>query len=155
MDKETRQRIVAGVLDISDLAREDLVKDAIERAIELLPKTLGARVRIDELPDEPKAALVELVTKERLFTARLTGVMGDYVVVKLSARRLDDGIVDAEMEQRGGRRFWTFHLGEQEPVKVESRSRFTEGVLVPSDDELFAQALASRLGWGSPDSGSD
>jgi hypothetical protein len=31
--------------------------------------------------------------------------------VRLDARRLDDGMVEAEMEQRGDERSWTFRLG--------------------------------------------
>jgi hypothetical protein len=55
--------------------------------------------------------LVELVAETRLFTIRATGDEAVQVVVRLDARRLDDGMVEAEMEQRGDERSWTFRLG--------------------------------------------
>jgi hypothetical protein len=95
--------------------------------------------------------VVEIVTEARLFTAVLTRDQSQSVVVRVSARRLTDGRCDVELEQHGGRRYWTFRFTDGPSVKIDGRSSLTEGKLVPGDDELFAQAWAGALGWAAPD----
>jgi hypothetical protein len=82
--------------------------------------------------------LVELVTEARLFTATVTADRNDYIVVQLSARVLDDGLIEVNMEQRASRRVWMFRFSEDDTLIVDR-----------SDDEPFAQALAGCLGWAA------
>jgi hypothetical protein len=132
MDEQNRQRLAGRVVEVSagKMAREE-----IERALELVPQPLSDRVRVHD-----QSTLVELVTKTRLFTATVMSGGNDHAIVKLTSRRLDDGLVAVEMEQRGGRRDWTFQFGKGDPVIVNR-----------TEDEAFARALAGCLGW-APDS---
>jgi hypothetical protein len=161
MDEKNRTRVVCEVLE--ELTRNDdereQIRGDIERALQLLPKVLGVRVRDDERVDpsagppakSQETILFELVTEARLFTARVTRESSEppMVSVQLRGRQFDDGVVDAEMTQHGHKRTWTFWPGA--PPKQRSSvdgQTLDDG---PDEDELFARALASRLGWGSPD----
>ena len=104
MDEATRKRLAGRVLQVSDGIYSERAADEIERALELVPQPLGDRVLLHD-----GSILVELVTETRLFTA-VVDERADVVRVLLSSRRLDDGLVDMEMEQHGARRSWAFHL---------------------------------------------
>jgi hypothetical protein len=134
MDQETRTQIAARVLDVTGFFHEEYARNAIDGALQLVPRSLGYRVREGE-----GATVVEIVTETRLFTATVTSDQNDHVVVDLTARRLDEALVDVNMTQRGQRRFWTFQFGEDDAITVDR-----------ADDAPFAQALASRLGWAEP-----
>jgi hypothetical protein len=124
------------VLEISGgFFHEQMVRDEVERALELVPEPFGDRVR-----GHDDGTVVELVTNTRLFTATVTSDQHDYIVVEFTARRLDDTTVDVNMTQRRGRRAWTFRFDKDDTVTVDR-----------SDDEAFARALAAQLGWAAPD----
>jgi len=113
MDEDTRERIAARVRMVADgfflgtPGAGQVAQQVVERALGLVPDPVAERVRL--LRDG--SVLVELVAETRLFTVRATGDEAVHVVVRLDARRLDDGMVEAEMEQRGDKRSWTFRLG--------------------------------------------
>jgi hypothetical protein len=83
--------------------------------------------------------VIELVTETLFFTATVTSDRNDHVNVELSTRPLDDASVDVKMRQ-GNRRVWTFRFDDGHTITVDR-----------ADDEPFARALASRLGWVAPD----
>jgi hypothetical protein len=123
MDEDTRERIAARVRMVADAVylgtpgAGQVAREAVERAPGLVPDPVAERVRL--LGDG--SVSIELVAETRLFTVRATRDEEVYVVVRLDARRLDDGMVDAEMEQRGHKRSWTFRLGV-ENISVEGRT---------------------------------
>jgi hypothetical protein len=152
MDEDTRERIAARRahgrrrLLLGTPGAGQVAQEAVERALGRVPDPVAERVRLHR----DGSVLVELVAETRLFTVRATGDEEVHVVVRLDARRLDDGMVDAEMEQRGDKRSSTFRLGE-ESISVEGRTLTElEGGWV-DDDERFAEAWASRLGWAPTD----
>jgi hypothetical protein len=113
MDEDTRERIAARVRMVADgfflgtPGAGQVARQVVERALGLVPDPVAERVRL--LRDG--SVLVELVAETRLFTVRATGDEDVHVVVRLDARRVDDGMVDAEIKQRGDKRSWTFRLG--------------------------------------------
>jgi hypothetical protein len=88
-DPDTRARIAARVRMVADgfclgtPGAGQVARQAVERALGLVPDPVAERVRL--LRDG--SVLVELVAETRLFTVRATGDEAVHVVVRLDARR--------------------------------------------------------------------
>jgi hypothetical protein len=147
MDEKAAQRLSGRIIGLFADDPDQSARPDLARAFELLPQPQAERVWRDG-----ESVRFNVLGDERLFEGVLKvvpeGNDGRAIVVQLVARRLNNGVVDAEMEQRGygmlnerhWTRAWVFWPGEQS-VDVKRKAE---------DEQRFAQALAHRLAWAAP-----